>query len=170
VRSQITVGDDERSFDGEAFTLQIRAEETFADETDGRYRASLFHAAEFPVANPVAGDDIRQPWLTIEDVTVADDRGTAMIAVRIEDDNLRYVSLFHDDDKLELVPSEALSDGLYRTELPLHPGINNIRVMATDADEVSDLVFLRLWGSQEAVADSDAGSKSLEQPPAAIVP
>ncbi len=145
VLSELTRAGKPVPYAGETVKLQMRVDENFADNIDGRYRASLFHTLTLPVGKPVAGANVVQP--SIEVVSIENLPGDhARLRVRVKDDNLRYVALFHDEDKVDLTLAAKLIDGVYETSVPLKPGVNALRVLASDADEVSELLPLRLWG------------------------
>lgn len=134
---------------GETVKLQVRVDENFADTVDGRYRGNLFHTLTLPVGKPVAGAHVVQPAIDLLSVeTMPGDH--ARLRVRVKDDNLRYVALFHDEDKVDLALAATLVDGVYETTVPLKAGVNALRVLASDADEVSELLPLRLWGPDPA--------------------
>jgi len=138
-------------FAGSAVKLRLAVDERFADEVDGRYRANLMHAISLPVGTPVVGKRIQQPRLEVQSIEHSQAE-RATITVRIVDDNLRFVALFQDEGKVDMKPADQLVDGLYRATVALKPGANAVRVVATDGDEVSEILSLRLWGPEPVPA------------------
>ena len=76
--------------------------------------------------------------------------GQRRLRVRIEDDNLRYVALFQNDEKIDLKPvADLTAEGgarIYAPTIDLAPALDTLRVVAADADEVVEGQLLRLWG------------------------
>ena len=150
VLKEVKRGDKTVPFSAEAIKLQVRAEERF-DEQDGRFRATLFHSLSIPINAPLNPHPVIQPRLSL----VSADKqagGKAVITIKVQDQNLRFLTVFHDEDKIALVPAARMSaDGVFTTTVTLKPGANNLRVLAIDEDEVDEVLPVRLWGEGVAV-------------------
>jgi carboxyl-terminal processing protease len=178
VFKELKHGDSSVPFSADAVKLQIRAEESFEDdkaveEVSGVYRATLYSTLQLPVNQPISGGTVIQPQLALLSVeTLPENR--IKLHVRVSDDNPRSVCLFQDEDKIDLRPASALSptgEGdsavkalLYEPFVTLKPGLNNLRVVVSDKEDVTDVLPLRLWGpqptspvSQKAPAVDDSG-------------
>ena len=135
----------ERTYDNAPVRLVLRAEEVVPEGQDPRNRSTLAHTATIPVAEPLNPVAVHPPRILLDGV---DADGT--LRLRIVDENLRYVALFQDEDKVDLRAAAALPEEggarLYRPRIALHPGLNTIRVVAADADEAHGGATLRLWG------------------------
>ncbi len=172
-----------KPFAGDHVTLQIRAEETFEDdqgneEVSGIYRAMLFSTLKIPVGAPAAGGNKVQPEMTLEKLTALADH-QLQIRVRIADDQdkLRYVALFQDEDKVDLQPAIQLghlakktAGGLgvatYTATVVLKPGLNNLRVLAAnanDGDDITEVLPIRVWGPTPPGTASTAAPVSAKQ-------
>jgi carboxyl-terminal processing protease len=125
--------------------LKVQADERFADEVDGRYRAMLFNALVLPIDQPVKGRAVVQPLISLVECQCTPDQH-ANLSLKIADDNARYIALFRDDEKIDLKLSDAIVDGNYLASVPLKPGLNSVRVSVIDDDKVGELYSLRLWG------------------------
>ena len=138
----------DRAHDGSPVKLAIRIEEVLPDTEDMRNRVVVAHQAVIPVGKPLQPIAIRPPAIRIDGMDA--DAASARLRVRVLDDNLRYVSLFQNEDKIDLRPATELAaeDGahLYAPSLDLKPGLNTIRLVAADGDEAVDGLLLRLWG------------------------
>ena len=67
--------------------------------------------------------------------------------VAVADDNLRFMTTFLNDDKIDLLPAARLAkDGKYHVTMTLKPGVNIIRVAALDNDDMDEVLPIRLWG------------------------
>jgi carboxyl-terminal processing protease len=149
VLKEVKRGDKLVPFSGDSIKLQVRAEERFDDLVDGRFRATLFHTLVIPVNAQVSPHPVTQPLLTLAGVEKEADNH-CKVTVKIADTNLKFVTLFLDEDKVDLVPAAKLpGDGVYVAHLALKPGANSVRVLAIDKDEVSEILPLRLWGEGE---------------------
>ncbi|MFW5858752.1 MAG: S41 family peptidase [Planctomycetota bacterium] len=152
VRSQVVVGRRTRILDRDAIELQIHVKERFDDGIDARYFAAFSHRLELPLRERLSGGTIRQPHIALQTVIAAADGRSAHIVATIEDDNPAYVALFHNDDKTRLTPHADLSAGRFEATVPLEEGINTIKIMASDTDEVSDIAYLRFWREPQTTA------------------
>lgn len=150
VLKEVKRGDKTVPFSADAIKLQVRAEERF-DEQDGRFRATLFHALSIPVNAPLNPRPVVQPRLSL--VSAENQAGgKAVVTIKVQDQNLRFLTVFHDEDKIALVPAARMpADGVYSTTLTLKPGANNLRVLAIDEDEVDEVLPVRLWGEGSPV-------------------
>ena len=143
----VTIAEQVRTqkFTADKIKLQFGAQETFPEDSlvDPRWRAALVTSITIPVGQPVAGKSIIAPKID----AVATVTGTeAAISVQVKDDNLRFVTVFQDEDKVDLRPATDKTGGSFSFSVTLKPGINNLRVVAADADEVDQVTPLRLWG------------------------
>lgn len=128
--------------------LQILAEERFEDTVDARYRSVLGHKLSIPIAQPLAGGVVSVPRILPQEVVVNDD-GSAIVTVVVEGNDLEFVSAFHDLDKIDLRSATQLTDGKYRLELTLRPGLNPLRITASRVGDIVEVLSLRLWGAHE---------------------
>ena len=72
------------------------------------------------------------------------------LSVTVEDDNPKFITVFLNEDKVEL---RTIADQrAFRFPLALAPGANNVRVVVTDQDEVDQVLPIRLWGSGTPLA------------------
>lgn len=174
IRMRRTVAFEQREsvFDGDQLTLLIRAEERFPEDEqiDSRYRATFYHELTLPVAVDFTAGQVRQPDLTVVERQVAD--AEAHLRVRVDDDNLRFLTVFLEEDKIALIEAGALADdGSAAIDIPLEPGLNRVRVLATDADETSEAIVWRVWGPSEKEDDAGATvARERPAPPADAIP
>jgi carboxyl-terminal processing protease len=145
VQPEARQGDRVEVFNAKAVKLQVRIEERFDDQVDNRFRASLFHQLSIPVGAKAEPRPLIQPSLTLVDQQR--DGNQVMLTVQVVDDNLRFLTTFLNDDKIDLLPAARLgADGRYQVKLTLKPGVNAIRVVALDNDEMDEVLPIRLWG------------------------
>ena len=124
----------------------MRIDERFDDNVDARFRATLFHELTIPVGSPLAPKPVVQPKITLVE-TVQGAGNEVTLTLRVEDDNLRFITTFLNEDKVDLLSASKLAkDGLYRVTMTLKPGANAIRVAALDHDQLDEIVPIRLWG------------------------
>ncbi len=169
VLKEVKRGDKMTPFSGASIKLQVRAEERFDDAIDGRFRATLFHTLVIPVNAPVNPRPIIQPTLTLAGIE-KEGPNRVKISVKVSDANLRFVTLFEDEDKIDLQAAAKIgADGLYVSHVQLKQGVNSLRVMAIDQDEVDEILPLRLWGDDEPLA-TKAVEAAKPQAPAAQPP
>jgi carboxyl-terminal processing protease len=137
-------------FTGSAIKLQVRAEELFDEPIDGRFRATLFHTLVIPVNTAVDAHAIVPPRLAITGIEPAGEN-QVKIAITVAGEHLRFLSLFQEDEKVDLQPASKLGPGgLYTAVIALKPGVNAVRLLATNQDEMSEFLPLRLWGEGTA--------------------
>jgi hypothetical protein len=149
VLSEVKRGDKVQHFAGKAVKLQVRIDERFDDDVDARFRATLFHELTIPVGTPMAPKPIIQPKVTLIETTPGANNEVTL-TLRIDDDNLRFVTTFLNEDKIDLISAAKLpKDGLYRVTMTLKPGANAIRVAALDHDQLDEVIPVRLWGEGE---------------------
>ncbi len=152
-----------KPFQGDHVKLQIRAEESFEDakgeeEVSGIYRASLYSTLSIPVNQPVVGATVVQPEISLAEVTSLPNH-QVRLRVRIADDpaQLHLVALFLGEDKIDLEPASKLihlpqktrggeAVAVYQSVITLKPGLNDLKVVASNTNEVSEVLPLRLWG------------------------
>ncbi len=138
-------GDRTEVFAAKAIKLQVRVDERFDEQVDARFRASLFHTLSIPVGSKAAPTPIVQPSLQLAGTVRDGNRVTLTVAVA--DDNLRFLTTFLNEDKVDLLPAARLpKDGRYQVTMTLKPGANAIRVVALDNDEMDEVLPIRLWG------------------------
>ena len=147
-------------FANTSVALQLNAEERFPEEVDARFRANLYHKLTLPVNTPFQAQEIIQPRLELTGITARPD-GSREVAVRLVDDNAAWIATFQDENKIDLQACADLKDGVYRVTFVPKPGLNLVRVLTTDRDEVSELLPLRVWGPEAAapVARQPSSSK-----------
>jgi carboxyl-terminal processing protease len=171
VLKELKRGDKSVPFSGTSIKLQVRAEERFDERVDGRFRASLFHTLVIPVNAPVNPHPVIQPQLTLAGVE-REGVNKVKIEVKVVDSNLKFISLFVDDDKIDLQPAARIgADGIYAVHLALKPGVNSVRVLAIDQDDVDEILPVRLWGEDEpATAPGKAPEVAKPEPVKSAVP
>jgi hypothetical protein len=113
---------------------------------DGRFRATLFHTLVIPVNAAVTEHAIVLPALSVTSIAPA--TGNAVtISVKVADAHLHFLTLFQEEEKIDLIPGSKLGpDGTYVAKVTLKPGMNAVRVMASDQDDINEILPLRLWG------------------------
>ena len=155
VRSSVTSGKRDIAFEGDHIKLQVRLEERFEQDVDQRFRASLFHSLDIPLNQQVIGGVIQQPKLTVLQQEHVDNE--LQLSLQIIDDNIQYLTIFNDEDKVLLLNrDDILASESINAQIPLTEGLNNIRVIAYDQDEVSDVAFVYAWRQKsEASSDGD---------------
>lgn len=145
VLKEVKQGDHTEVFAAKAIKLQVRIDERFDDKVDARFRATLFHVLSVPVGSKANPTPVIQPSLSLLDTVRDGNKVTLTVAVA--DDNLRFVTTFLNDDKIDLLPAARLAkDGKYQVTMTLKPGVNTIRVAALDNDEMDEVLPIRLWG------------------------
>jgi len=160
VLPEVTRAGRKERFTNASVALQINAEERFPEEVDARFRANLYHKLTLPVNKPVEkAHEIIQPRLALTGITARPD-GSRELAVKLVDDNGAWIATFQDENKIDLQACGDLKDGVYRVTFVPKPGLNLVRVLTTDCDEVSELLPLRVWGPEDAAPVA-------RQPPAA---
>jgi hypothetical protein len=152
--------------------LQVRGEETFPDAVNGAYRSTMFGSIAIPVGKPLPKKvAVVQPQLILKSIAM-DAAGACVVKVAVTDDNLRYVALFADEDKVDLRPADQLENkadvpadaaglpaetsAVYSVSFFPKPGLNNLRVVAQDADDVTEVLPLRWWAPDSVVAPAPA--------------
>ncbi|MBA3698768.1 MAG: PDZ domain-containing protein [Planctomycetes bacterium] len=138
-------GDKTEIFSAKAIKLQVRIEERFDEQVDARFRASLFHSLSIPVGAKPEAKPVIQPSLSLIDSKREGNQVT--LTVQVADDNLRFLTTFLNEDKVDLLPAARLAkDGKYQVTMTLTPGANAIRIVAFDNDEMDEVLPVRLWG------------------------
>jgi carboxyl-terminal processing protease len=145
VLAEVKQGDTTEKFAGKAIKLQVRIDERFDEQVDSRFRASLFHQLSIPVGTKAEPKPIIQPKVTLLDTRR--DGNQVTLTVSVTDDNLRFVTTFLNEDKIDLATAARLAkEGKYQVSMTLKPGANAIRVVALDNDEMDEVLPVRLWG------------------------
>ena len=132
-------------FKANHISLQVSCQETFDEDSkvDGRYRSGIFSTIKIPVGEKLKASTIRAPRVTLATIETIGVNDVA-VHVTVEDDNPQTLSVFQDDDKVDLLTiGEKRS---FRFPLALKPGANNIRIVATDNSDVDQVLPIRLWG------------------------
>jgi C-terminal peptidase prc len=138
-------GDVTEVFSANSIKLEVHIDERFDEKTDARFRTSLVHTLNIPLGSKANPKPLVQPSLSLLD-TIRDGN-KATLTVAVADDNLRLVTTFLNDDKIDLIPAARLAqDGKYHVSMILKPGVNNIRVFALDRDDMQEILPIRLWG------------------------
>jgi carboxyl-terminal processing protease len=140
-----------QNFTGDHITLQLSCQETFGDETshvDSRYRAGIFDTITIPVNEKIKSRTVQAPMITLGKFERLNGNEVAL-TVTITDDNPQFITVFQDDDKVDL--RTVGQDSSFRFPLTLKPGMNSIRVVATDKDEVDQILPIRLWGEGQPI-------------------
>jgi carboxyl-terminal processing protease len=167
VLKEVKQGDKTEVFSAKAIKLQVRIEERFDEQVDARFRASLFHALSVPVGTRPEPKPVVQPSLSLIDSRREGNQVT--LTVQAADDNLRFLTTFLNEDKIDLLPAARLAqDGRYQVTMTLTPGANAIRVVAFDNDEMDEVLPVRLWGDgpveQKQVIAKPAGTPKPSAP------
>ena len=162
-------------FSETAIKLEVRGEETFPDWVNGAYRPTLFSSITIPVGKPLPKRvTVVQPNLILKSIGM-DPAGACVVKVAVTDDNLRYVALFADEDKVDLraadllenktdIPADAATgmpeetSAIYTVSFFPKPGLNDLRVVAQDGDDVTEVLPLRWWAPDSVVAPTTSGS------------
>ena len=145
VMKEAKQGERTEIFAAKAIKLQVRIDEHFEEKVDSRFRATLFHVLSVPVGSKANPTPVIQPSLSLLDQVRDGNRVTLTVAVA--DDNLRFMTTFLNDDKIDLLPAARLAkDGKYQVTMTLKPGVNIIRVAALDNDDMDEILPVRLWG------------------------
>lgn len=142
--------------------IQVHVEERFDDDVDARYRATLFHKLALPIGQELADGRIDQPRLRVVDIQ--QDGSTATVDVAVSGKDLRYVSALLDREKVDYRQAANLVDGIYRVALTLKPGLNSVRILASGADDITDVLPLRLWGPVAAAPGDQATAEARPKP------
>ena len=72
------------------------------------------------------------------------------LTLEVVDDNPEYIAIFRGDDKVLLRTADHLNEaGQLDCQIPLISGLNDIRVIVHDADEIIDLAYLHHWQEAE---------------------
>ncbi|TVR13182.1 MAG: PDZ domain-containing protein [Planctomycetota bacterium] len=145
----------------ESIALQVHAEEEMPRGRDGRFRERFHYSINLPVGDDASDAPllaaVSKPFLAIESVTYHD--AVAEVALRIQDDNLRYLAVFENKRKTALTTYEDEPVATTKTlRIQLEEGLNDIRIHAQDADEVTSSIPLRLWGPEITLAGRTAAS------------
>ena len=141
-------------------------QETFGTENqiDSRYRSALFSTLKVKVGEKPGSVSVRAPRVTLDKI----ERGSgnqATLSVTVVDDNPQVITVFQDEDKVDL---RMIGDTRnFAFPISLKPGANNLRVVVTDRDEVDQVLPIRLWGEGKPVEKKTAVSAP---PPTKDVP
>ena len=140
-----------QSFSGDHITLQLSCQETFGDDIqiDSRYRTGIFDTLTIPVNEKLKPRTVQAPMVTLGKLERLTGNDIAL-TVTISDDNPQFITVFQDEDKVDL--RTVGKETSFRFPLTLRPGVNSIRVVATDQDEVDQVLPIRLWGEGQPVA------------------
>jgi carboxyl-terminal processing protease len=171
VLKQVKRGEKDEVFSAKSIKLQVRIDERFDEQVDARFRATLFHALSIPVQAAVTPAPVAQPSLTLLDAKR--DGNQVSLTVKAKDDNLRFLTTFLNEDKVDLLPATRLgADGLYHVSMSLKPGANAIRIAALDNDELDEVLPVRLWGEGQEQADTVVAKPTPVKPtpPAPVIP
>ncbi len=77
--------------------------------------------------------------------SVKADENDLHIQVKIEDDNLDFVTAFQDKDKVKLSTAAEVLDGVFNLTVPLHKGLNQVQVLARESNHLVRYLPLRFW-------------------------
>ena len=137
-------------FKADHISLQVTCQETFGEDSsiDSRYRTGLFTTLKIPVGEKLKPHSIHAPQVTLASVErLPNDQAAVNVTVDDKDNNLQFITVFQDEDKVDLRTIGDLRS--FRFPLSLKPGTNSIRVVVTDADEVDQVLPIRLWGEAQ---------------------
>lgn len=135
-------------------SLQVHGEEDLPRGRDARHRVTFFHTLQLSVGEEnleALQGSVAKPMIALEGIAYQGPQ--AQVTVRVEDDNLQYLALFQGRRKiaLESFGGSAVSDQRQFT-IQLEEGLNELRLLASDADDVMAALPLRLWGPDIALA------------------
>lgn len=137
----------------DAIQLDLFAEERFEDNAVSQYRESIGYTFHLPLNVEITGSSHQKPHMRLKQSRVEGDQ--LHIEVEVDDDNLSFVTAFHNRDKVTLQTAEQIKQGVFALTLPLKKGINNIQIVARDEDELQKYLPVRYW--------SDHGIESRQQ-------
>jgi hypothetical protein len=144
------------AFAADRIKLSLVAAEILKEDVDSRYRADMRAAIEIPIGQQLKTRKLNQPRIGFDGLTT--EAGRSRLRFRISDtpdDSSRpaldLVSLFIDEDKVDMQPAAALegpAEGpwIYTPRVALKPGLNLVRLLVRDDDGVVSSLALRLWG------------------------
>lgn len=140
-----------QTFSADHITLQLSCQETFGDDTpvDSRFRTGIFDTITIPVNEKLKPRTVQAPQVTLGKLERINGNDVAL-TVTVTDDNPQFITVFQDDDKVDLRAIGA--DTSFRFPLTLKPGMNSIRVVVTDHDDVDQVLPIRLWGEGQPAA------------------
>ncbi len=178
VRRVTENGPEMAPFSASSIKLQVRVEETFPDQVNGAYRATMYSAITIPVGKPLPKrTSVIQPQIQLQSVGL-DAAGACVVQATVTDDNLKLVSLFADDDKVDLHMAGQLGQATpvpgdppetratYTATFFPKPGLNDLRIVAQDADEVTEVLPVRFWAPEapEAATATAGGTVTTGTP------
>ena len=138
-------------FKADHISLQFSAQETFGEDTqvDTRYRNGIFSTLKIPVGEKLKPRVVRAPTATVARIEELGGNQAA-VSITVDDDNPHFITVFQDEDKVDLRTIGV--ERSFRFPLTLKPGVNSVRVVVTDQDEVDQVLPIRLWGDGTPVA------------------
>ncbi len=159
-------------FNGDSIKVEVAAEEDFPDDENSRYRANFFASLLIPVGKPLTGGEVVQPQIVATRVERLPGDKVRLALRASPRDQVRYLSIFQDEDKVGLEAGSALdAEGAYAATLTLKPGINNVRVVVVSTQDVSEILPLRLWGPEVVPPPAASSTRAaLVAPKAKVVP
>ena len=140
-----------QNFSGDHITLQLSCQETFGDDIqiDSRYRTGIFDTITIPVNEKLKPRTVQAPMISLGKLERINGNDIAL-TVTITDDNPQFITVFQDEDKVDL--RTVGKDTSFRFPLTLKPGVNSLRVVVTDKDEVDQVLPIRVWGEGQPIA------------------
>ena len=157
VKSKAEQDGEMQTFEEDSATINWRMGERFADDIDGRYGAVLLHDINIPIGAPFQPVTMLPPIVTIADIAIDPTGQFAKLTVDIEDDNVErlvvYVAEVTDEqrlrsirlvgeDKISILPAAQISPKTTVT-VPIHTGLNIVRIEVTDRDEMTTQTVAR---------------------------
>jgi carboxyl-terminal processing protease len=161
VKSQVQGAKELKTFDDDHATIRWRMGERFEEGTDGRFGAILIHDLSIPLGKPFEPQSSTLSAPRVELVNIEHEAGqnVAQITVSVTDDNLERLAVFVGEvleekrlrslrlvgeDKIMILPATQLSPETTLT-VPVQPGLNVVRLEATDRDELTNIVPIRFF-------------------------
>ena len=123
---------------------------------DGRFRERFFHDVNLSIGQEVGvisfqKGQVIKPSIQLKDL---DQEGNkAQLDISLQDDNLTYLAVFVNDVKtqLKIFPGNEVEKAL-SLPITLEEGLNEIRLIATDKDDVTSVLPLRCGESMHKVS------------------
>ncbi len=137
--------------------LDLFVEERFDEDGVSQYRESLSFNFELPLNVELKGGKLQKPNMILKEAELVDDR--LLITVDVDDENLEFVTAFHEKDKVALRTADELEHGVFKTSIAVRKGLNQIQVVCRDEDQLLKYLPIRYW--------SDVGIED-PQPTAAL--
>lgn len=139
-------------------TIQLHGEEDVERGVDGRYRERFVHSLDLTIgeegqAQPtLLAGQVTKPLLSLKGIDYKGDQ--AHLHFHVEDDNLRDLAVFSGDRKIFVkhMDGSPISE-TFTLPVTLGEGLNEVRILSDDGDEIISMLPLRLWGPEITLVD-----------------